>query len=756
MAKLDHRVSLSGWYEADTFTAQAHGDALVGWQDLSGSANHLTATPSSFPTFARDIVNGRPAIQFNGSQAITGPNIATFMSGQNLTMFVVVMATAITANSATGNLNDGIITGGQVQSPGLFLRNNAGTYSVMAFVNDAGGAQTYTSVINPGLNRWMVLVWRRSGATANMYVDQGYDSAQVVGTNPINGTATPLQLGQNYNETTGLTGYIAAALLYAAAVGNDDMQHVINYLANKYLSGDAAGSQNTEIPRGDPLEQARDVGTRRLWAFGRPRLAFRARAPLRMLDVELGTIVTASHKDWPKPDGGGAADTDWRRAYLRLDETDLDMDGMTVGILGRDIRHSVVSAESFIGTLRTDYLRNGVTAIGRGIHTFRRQSTAWVEDAGDQRVIALTEEQEKVTSFGLLLEEEITNPVTRSSFINGTTGLTISAGSGTVAVDTTSPLLFDTSVTPQGLRLTAGNPHVTETRVNHAAFSVDASAYFRISVDHCDRDGTALNWRLQRASDSNWWNDATPAWQVAQVDNAWPVSASTSTITRGISEVIQKDGSTGNVTLYHVLPAGGTASRRNTIYHVQSEASGQPVASSRIVTTTAAVTRAADNFVIQNITWPEDRGTVLVKIRPLFDADAIAVASTFFLNGGFYPSAAAAAYALDYKSASARWNFTFRNSGGTTYEAYYVATPTRLTEYRIAYRWTSSAGELGLTPRTNSIFLNGVKGTDVVAAGSPANSGSITPFFASGFAYHACWELRPYPLSDEEIEAWGV
>lgn len=406
-------------------------------------------------------------------------------------------------------------------------------------------------------------------------------------------------------------------------------------------------------------------------------------------------------------------------------------------------------------------LRQGDAVVSRGaVRCFVRYSNAWIPDAGDGRIVQLSPDQEPITASGLLFENGETNNLLRSSFISGTTGLTLSAGSGTIAVDSASPLLFDTSITPQGLRLTAGNPHVTETRVTWPAVSLLTGApKTRLWVDHCDRDGTTLYWRLQRAPDSKWWRDSDQTWQVAQTDNALSITPTTSRIVQDRSSVIAV-GSSTSVTLSIVLPAGGTASRRNTVYHVQlaDDAGICPALQSRIVTNAAAVTRSQSQTILRNLDLNAQAGTLLLKYRTWADAANAPVTLYLARLGG--NSGAAGTRELRW-STTTGWNAVAIGGPET---AKLAGTPAVDQSYRLAMRWTGAAGELGLAPYTTSIFADGVKGTDAVSGGlvditaHPTLQLAQPPLLggAGGIGVFEAIELWAGAKSDEWIAAWGV
>lgn len=80
---------------------------------------------------------------------------------------------------------------------------------------------------------------------------------------------------------------------------------------------------------------------------------------------------------------------------------------------------------------------------------------------------------------------------------------------------------------------------------------------------------------------------------------------------------------------------------------------------------------------------------------------------------------------LYFDGANARWVLALRVAG-STYLATKAHSPVAGTRYIIGARVTGSHGELGLTPFTASIFVDGVKGTDVVAGAAMTEAASST------------------------------
>lgn len=76
-----------------------------------------------------------------------------------------------------------------------------------------------------------------------------------------------------------------------------------------------------------------------------------------------------------------------------------------------------------------------------------------------------------------------------------------------------------------------------------------------------------------------------------------------------------------------------------------------------------------------------------------------------------------------WDGANGRWVFEIRQAA-STYRAIKSASPSSGTVYQIGARWTGANGELDVDPYTLSIWVDRVKGTDVVAGGAMAEQAS--------------------------------
>lgn len=71
--------SLTGlvlWLDANQIAGIVSGTSISAWTDQSGQANHVTqASAASQPVFVTNVLNGKPAVQFNGGQTLAGPDL---------------------------------------------------------------------------------------------------------------------------------------------------------------------------------------------------------------------------------------------------------------------------------------------------------------------------------------------------------------------------------------------------------------------------------------------------------------------------------------------------------------------------------------------------------------------------------------------------------------------------------------------------------------------------------------------------------
>jgi hypothetical protein len=526
------------------------------------------------------------------------------------------------------------------------------------------------------------------------------------------------------------------------------------------------------------LENVRRVATQRAMLRRSPRLIVSVKSPLAVADFSPGDIVLWSHPEAPSAQPYGWGEQIWERMQTLLLRTTFDPNDLSVAVECESWRRNlylVYDEGRAVGNPAA--YANGVGRFYAGTRTYTRASKAYGQDPSDGIVRELGYDIEQLVgndlavsyavfnrlSGGQLIEDESTNELTRSSFISGTTGITLS-GTGVngsaLGVDT-SVLLFDSTITPNALKFTAGNAHAADLVATWAATaSWSANTIGRLAIDYQNDNslfGSAdsLYWRLQRSSDSRYFVESNGTWSVAVVDNELVPSFTGKN--RFTSNLIDTGASANTLTLSIRFKSGGTASRVGRVFHVQLEK--KRWATSRIPTDTAVVTRAVSVLSYTNDNtdtgrnWPRDRGTARITLVSE-GLDSGATSTKIWL------------FKLDYDADN--WfrvyvdgngtNLTFEvRVAGVTYTATRTANPMARGGARVyTVRWHSEAMH-GLAAGTASAFVSGSKGTDAVPGSMPVEAASSTLYVgcdgatetANGFIRK--WMVTPVVLTDDEI-----
>lgn len=463
-----------------------------------------------------------------------------------------------------------------------------------------------------------------------------------------------------------------------------------------------------------------------------PRI-YKVDAPLRFLDYEIGDDVPVEdpRKGWgQKP---------WQRGRLRIIGMRLIPSKNCVALTLEDVRPQLTTCWIQGRALAAV---DGTRAVGDGVAMLNPGSTVTVDraspkyldspagidfqDAGP--VVRVLNNTWPADRFGTLIERTRQNELVRSSFVSGGADLTESAGSGSIAYDTTvgEQLFLDSTVTAQHLLMTAGSPHTVETRLTWPATpSLTANGFMVLSADYrCSsltgNDGPGL--RLVRDGDGFYYNNATGLFQAGAIDNRLPESLTWKRFKSKVAGIVA--GKVRTYTWSVSLPAGGTAARTARIGHNQLE-EGQ-WASSRIVTDASVVARAADAIAFSNDAggyklWPNLRGTWRWAYIPLWSSADVAPGTQFYFQQLTY-------------DANNRWElyyevgvgFVFKaRTGGVDVTAVMNVPIVAGTQYSIAARYTSAMAEQDLD-RVLTLAVS--DGTTITRADS---STYTTPLFAA-------------------------
>lgn len=205
----------AAWYDASQITGQADGSALATWADLSGNGHTLTqASPASQPIYysstAANLVNGLPAVSFNGGPGIASAPFAAPLS-QPFTICCVWNTTAI-----SGAYNYAI------DSDSALLGIGSGVFAIWAtggFVGNAGGSV--------GLHQHIGVY---DGASSAIYTDGALGATG----SPGGGNLTMLDLGAGAQHGGAAHGLIPEVIVYPFALTSPQMTSIHDYLKTKW------------------------------------------------------------------------------------------------------------------------------------------------------------------------------------------------------------------------------------------------------------------------------------------------------------------------------------------------------------------------------------------------------------------------------------------------------------------------------------------------------------------------------------------
>lgn len=522
------------------------------------------------------------------------------------------------------------------------------------------------------------------------------------------------------------------------------------------------------LPLGAGLEPARGALSWRLRRYREelPKTAITLR--LDLADLELVDNVSVSHFELPPiaPDGDPYGIQPWERHLFMVAEEEIDLNSMTITHQLHDQRPLLClfwdTAESRISSSQ---LEDGVARLTTGgAVALARDSRAWFKDPASRLVVEGGINQKPIALDGLQMWFFATNFLAHSSCKEGASSvsaLPAMSGSGTFTAEAGPPSpYFDPTVSNHAYLSTKGSPHTTiQVQPVTTTASIPANTEMRLWFIYMD-DASGVNadqtrWRYVRNSDGFFWNDSTGAFQAGAIDNVAPLSTVQAEF---VSKRIATGGSASTFTLSWVKNSGGTAAFKSRIYHWQLEDNYWPTPP--IVTTAATYAREVQTYGVEHLpsvdkpAFNNEFGTFLVECISGFDA------ADMDAYGGF-----PALKHLEF-DANNRW-LLFYNSGtqtldflvevaGATVAASIAWAPVRGTRYRIGARWIGAAGELGETPYTISVFLDGVRGTDAVRAGDPVEADSVLYLGGDGIGNAFNGTIRrivsvQFPMTDAEI-----
>jgi len=513
--------------------------------------------------------------------------------------------------------------------------------------------------------------------------------------------------------------------------------------------------------------------------------------PLSFAALELMDLVNVSHESIPLSGSrlSGVSSgliEGWQRFIARLV-------GVSVNPLERTIAIRFKDHESFMATYwSTDRLPEGTNddfdglvrlGVG-GTLSVDRPNFGYLEQENNVKLEVgqnlegeffrrVAVGNEKMNHIGFLAEDATQNPILNNAAKGSETSWTSVPNSGTLDLSTLR-LAYPSSVTPRSFRaLRANNANDT---YRHQTFAVlSADAFRRIYLVKSEENATSIvSWRLQRSTDSKYWNDATPAWEVSAVwnrlPNSYDATNALSTISRHFSRAIDVAANENWTVAFGLegaaLPAGGGEVNVYSIsalkgYLVYSEVPTDAAA----VSTTADTVKRVKTSGAQLVSAL--RGALTFELDPIQLGTDLKDGDELCLYYWQYGSTAGQDYdAIIYEKQAAetvRFSFVRYIAGVLDARAFYAISTTPGTVHSVTAVWTDDTnGELDEAVRLVRIFVDGVKGTDDFASANHSAAEAHTELWfgcapgATGYRramnylrYPRFW-LRPFS-SEEAI-----
>jgi len=515
------------------------------------------------------------------------------------------------------------------------------------------------------------------------------------------------------------------------------------------------------IPAQD--DGARDAASRAQWAFTRrPPMLQRELTVADGFRQDLNDRVRVSHGHGPHASGQGWRSRGWESEPHRIISRRTNLESNIVTLNQRSIRSQIALMRWSARGKTSSPLGDGVSFFAAGSALeFVRDGLAWVGDPSLGSIYVRADADQPRYGLGLdpatgdkvsgvVCEPVGFNSLAYSSFKDGLTGWTTSAGSGTITA-ATSPLRFASQESPNVLKIVAGSPHSTLSTVTSTvtgSYAANARTPFWFSYQTGAGATVGPSVVIQRSVDSFYYTVSGDSWGASRVAN--PTTASNGEWTEYYIPAFSVGSSITTLTVQYSVEASVVSSSEYYVGHGQLD--GDDIHTSPIITESSGVGRvAADVYKITNDTGArcinEAHGTLVLRFAPNYTAADLTADSPDVLD---VDHGASNSLTLLWSDTNTRWELTWKG-GGTDYTAYNTGgTPARGEAVDFVLRWTGADDELDLGDRTLDLFVDGVIGTSVVIGTDITEAATSDLLFSGANGVISDVLSLPYVVTDAE------
>jgi hypothetical protein len=211
----------AGWWDATQISGVADGSALASWPDLSANTFNMTAAGTARPTYysttSAGLINGHPAVSFNGTTNVMTNGAVLQNTAPPVTLFAVFKQVSL--------VNGAVFFGefAAFECFSLAYNSNQGHWEVSHHGTNLVNSQVPDT--NPH-----VIVGVVNGSSSLVQIDGGTVDT---GTLPGNSSTTnPFAIG-DYSSSF-MNGLIGEVIVYLSALSTVNQLRVTQYLKNKW------------------------------------------------------------------------------------------------------------------------------------------------------------------------------------------------------------------------------------------------------------------------------------------------------------------------------------------------------------------------------------------------------------------------------------------------------------------------------------------------------------------------------------------